>query len=101
MLTVVTTTAFLFLSSRQRRSLDQLLLKINNAFKAGAGAPNCDKGQGGGAEVINVVFPGKFCSSSPVLKALLTAVGRKKVLGAVLSLAPGAGAQIWLWPHPS
>lgn len=50
MLTVVTTTAFLFLSSRQRRSLDQLLLKINNAFKAGAGAPNCDKGQGGGAE---------------------------------------------------
>lgn len=33
MLTVVPTPAFLFLSSRQCRCLDQLLLKINSAFK--------------------------------------------------------------------
>lgn len=48
-LTVVTTTAFLFLSSRQRRCLDQLLLKRNNAFKMKLtpGASNCDKGQVG------------------------------------------------------
>lgn len=33
--------------------------------------------------MINVIFPVKYCSSSPVL----TGVGRMKELGAVLSLA--------------
>lgn len=46
--------------------------------------------------MINVVFPVKYCSSSPVLRA----ARRTKALGAVLSLAPGAGAQVWLRPHP-
>lgn len=41
--------------------------------------------------MINVIFPVKFRSSSPVLRVLLRAVGRMEVLGAVPSLAPGAG----------
>lgn len=43
--------------------------------------------------MINVIFPAKYCSSSAVLRALPMGVGRTKALGAVLSLAPGAGAQ--------
>lgn len=48
--------------------------------------------------MINVIFAVKCCSSSPVLRALLMGVGRMEVLGAFS--APGAGAQLWLWPHP-
>lgn len=61
--------------------------------------------------MINVIFPVKYCSSSPMLRALLMSVGRMKVLGAVLSLAPGAGghrsgcgltlSQARLWWHRS